>query len=56
MKLQIIEIENIDGTITEHIFIENEDGSTLSMLKSIYDEQQAAMPKQEWVEPQLTKE
>lgn len=34
-------IDELSGI--EIIFIENEDGSTLSMLKSTYDEQQAAL-------------
>ena len=32
-----------DNKGNEMVFIVNEDGSTLSMLKSTYDEQQAAL-------------
>ena len=34
-------IEFTDEIGNENIIIENEDGSTISMLKSVYDEQQA---------------
>lgn len=44
----------LTGKIEEHVLIETDSGNT-TMLKSVYDEQQAALPKQEWVEPQLTK-
>jgi len=37
--IEIIEINSFSGKET-HIFITNEDGTTLSMLKSTYDEQQ----------------
>ena len=43
----------IDGK--EFVEIDRGNGEFTSMPKSVYDEQQAAMPKQEWVEPQLTK-
>jgi len=39
-KMEII-IEEKTGL--EFVFIVNEDGTTFSMLKSIYDEQQAAL-------------
>ena len=32
----------IDNNGVEHVIIEREDGSVLSMPKSVYDEQQAA--------------
>jgi hypothetical protein len=38
--IKIIEVDSFSGKET-HIFITNEDGTTLSMLKSTYDEQQA---------------
>jgi hypothetical protein len=37
---QLIEVNEIDATRT-HIIIDNGDGSVTSMLKSIYDTQQA---------------
>jgi len=40
-KLQIIEKLNIDGSIIQHVVIENEDGSFTSMLKSTWDELEA---------------
>lgn len=39
MKLEILE----DSKGNEVVFITNEDGTTLSMLKSIYDEQQVQL-------------
>jgi hypothetical protein len=36
-------IDEQDGT--EYVIIANKDGSTTSMLKSVYDEQQAALQK-----------
>lgn len=36
-------INVIDSYGLEHVIIEHEDGSTTSMLKSIYDEQQEAI-------------
>ena len=44
--MQIVEIESVGGVVTEYVFIEKEDGTTVSMLKSIYDEQQAAQAAQ----------
>jgi hypothetical protein len=41
---QLIEVNEIDA-IRTHIIIDNGDGSFTSMLKSIYDEQQAATVK-----------
>ena len=41
--MEIIEITNIDGTITEHIIIDRGNGEFTSMPKSVYDEQQAAL-------------
>ena len=43
------------GEIETHAIIDRGNGEFTSMPKSFYDEQQAALPKQEWVEPQLTK-
>jgi hypothetical protein len=40
-NITIIQDEQKDGTIIEHIVIANADGSFTSMLKSTYDEQQA---------------
>ena len=42
-KVTFLETENlITNAITEHAIIEHADGSFTSMLKSTYDEQQAA--------------
>ena len=38
-----MEIIKDELTGIETVFIINEDGTTLSMLKSVYDEQQAAL-------------
>ena len=55
-KIQIIEVEDVlTKELTKHVIIDRGNGEFTSMPKSVYDEQQAAMPKQEWVEPQLTK-
>lgn len=40
-NIEIIEVENLDGTKTEHIIIDNGDGSFTSMTKAHYDELQA---------------
>ena len=57
--MENIEIVKIVDAITnqevEHVIIDRGNGEYTSMPKSVYDEQQAAMPKTEWVEPQLTK-
>ena len=42
-NITIIQDEQKDGTIVEHIVIAHADGSFTSMLKSTYDEQQAAL-------------
>jgi hypothetical protein len=39
-NITIIQDEQKDGTIVEHIVIAHADGSFTSMLKSTYDEQQ----------------
>jgi DNA/RNA endonuclease YhcR with UshA esterase domain len=39
---QIVTIENLDGTTTEHIIIDRGNGEFTSMLKSTYDEMIAA--------------
>lgn len=55
-KIEIISVQDpYTEEITEHIIIDRGNGEFSSMPKEYYDEQQAAMPKQEWVEPQLTK-
>jgi hypothetical protein len=43
MNISIIEITNIEGTITEHVIIDRGNDEFTSMLKSTYDEQQAAL-------------
>ena len=42
MKTTFIEVETLSGVET-HAIIEHADGSFTSMLKSTYDEQQAAL-------------
>ena len=41
MSIEIIAVENLDGTTTEHVIIDNGNGSFTSMPKEIYDRQQA---------------
>ena len=43
MTINIIEVENIDGTTTEHVIIDRGNGEFTSMPKSVYDAQQAAI-------------
>ena len=43
MANQIISVDDGFGTITEHIIIDRGNGEYTSMLKSVYDEQQAAL-------------
>ena len=40
-NVSFIQIENPDGTTTEHAIIDRGNGEFTSMLKSTYDEQQA---------------
>jgi len=40
-KVTFLELENPDGTISEHAIIDRGNGEFTSMLKSTYDEQQA---------------
>lgn len=42
-NIEIIEIENPDGTTTEHVIIDRGNDEFTSMPKSVYDEQQAAL-------------
>ena len=43
-KVTFIETtDTLSGVVTEHAIIEHADGSFTSMLKSTYDEQQAAL-------------
>ena len=42
-NVTFIEVENLDGTITEHAIIDRGNGEFTSMPKSVYDEQQAAL-------------
>jgi len=42
-KIKIIEVENQDGSTTEHVIIDRGNGEFTSMPKSVYDEQQAAL-------------
>jgi DNA/RNA endonuclease YhcR with UshA esterase domain len=41
-NITVIEMENIDGSTTEHVIIDNGDGSFTSMTKAHYDELEAA--------------
>lgn len=40
-NITIIEVENPDKSVTEHIIIDRGNGEFTSMPKSVYDEQQA---------------
>lgn len=42
-NVTFIEIEGLDGEIQEHVIIDRGNGEFTSMLKSTYDEQQAAL-------------
>jgi len=42
MKTEIVEVTNIDGSITEHIIIDRGNNEYTSMPKAVYDTQQAA--------------
>jgi len=41
MSIEIITVENLDGTTTEHVIIDKGNGEFASMPKEIYDRQQA---------------
>ena len=51
MNIEIITVENFDGTTTEHVIIDRGNGEYTSMPKSVYDEQlaqsQSSVPLQE---------
>jgi predicted aspartyl protease len=40
MNIQIIEVTNIDGSVTEHVLIDKGNNEFTSMPKSVYDAQQ----------------
>lgn len=42
MTIKIIEAENQDGTITEHVIIDKGNGEFTSMTKAHYDELETA--------------
>ena len=42
-NIEIISVENLDGSTTEHVIIDRGNGEFTSMPKSVYDEQQAAL-------------
>jgi hypothetical protein len=42
MNIEIIEVQNQDGTITEHVIIDRGNGEFTSMTKAHYDELEAA--------------
>ena len=41
-NIQIITVDNPDGTTTEHVIIDHGNEQYTSMTKAIYDKQQAA--------------
>lgn len=43
MNIKIIELENAEGIIIEHVIIDRGNDEYTSMAKSIYDEQQKAL-------------
>jgi hypothetical protein len=45
-NIEIVSIEEKDGSITEHIIIDRGNGEYTSMSKSVWDEQQAAQEAQ----------
>ena len=44
MNTQIIKVENIDGSIAEHIIIDRGNNEFTSMPKEIWDAQQSQTP------------
>jgi hypothetical protein len=40
MNIQIIEVTNMDGSVTEHVIIDRGNNEFTSMPKSVYDAQQ----------------
>jgi len=44
-KIEIIEVTNIDGSITEHVIIDRGNGEYTSMTKAFYDEHQVNADK-----------
>jgi len=42
MKTNLLQITNLDGSITEMIEIDHENGSFTQMTKALYDAQEAA--------------
>ena len=42
MNIEIITVENLDGTTTEHVIIDRGNNEYTSMPKSVYDEMQKA--------------
>lgn len=45
-NIKIIEIENEQGSLIEYVIIDRGNGEFTSMLKSVWDEQQAAQEAQ----------
>ena len=41
MTVTFVQVENLDGSITEHAIIDRGNGEFTSMLKSTYEAQQA---------------
>ena len=42
-KVDFVKVTDLEGVEVEHAIVEHADGSFTSMLKSTYDEQQAAL-------------
>ena len=42
-NIKIIEVQEVDGSLVEHVIIDRGNGEFTSMPKSVYDEQQAAL-------------
>ena len=45
-NIEIVTIENFDGTTTQHVIIDRGNDEFTSMPKSVWDEQQAAKETQ----------
>ena len=41
-NIKILEVENLDGSVTEHVIIDRGNGEYTSMPKAVWDEQQKA--------------
>ena len=43
MTVTFVQVENLDGSVTEHAIIDRGNGEFTSMPKSVYDAQQEAI-------------